>query len=253
MTPTPRSHPAQAGARAPVGSRVYAALDTVELDRALALARALEGAVGGLKIGLELFGAHGPGGLKALAHAGLPLFLDLKLHDIPNTVASAVRAVSPLAPAILTLHAAGGPAMLRAAKDAAIEAARNAKVPPMKLVAVTVLTSLDEGDLARVGQAGPVADQVLRLAELAQEAGIDGVVCSPQEVALLRTRCGPGFLLVVPGIRPSWAEAGDQKRVMTPKEAIEAGADFLVVGRPITKAADPRAAALRIAAELVEP
>jgi orotidine-5'-phosphate decarboxylase len=234
----------------PAHARIFAALDTAELASAVALARALQGAVGGLKVGLELFGAEGPAGLRALGALGLPLFLDLKLHDIPNTVASAVRAVTPLSPAILTVHASGGSAMLRASVEAAAEGAKAAHASRTKIVAVTVLTSLDEADLGRVGQTGPVADQVLRLAELAQRAGVDGVVCSPREVAALRARCGRDFLLVVPGIRPAWAETGDQKRVMTPKEALAAGADILVIGRPITSTADPRAAAARIAAEI---
>ena len=176
----------------------------------------------------------------------MPLFLDLKFHDIPNTVAGAVRAVLPLKPAILTVHASGGRAMLEAARDAA--AAAGADRP--KIVAVTVLTSLDDGDLDAVGQRGPALDQAKRLAAIAQQAGVDGVVCSPKEVAALRAQCGATFLLVVPGIRPSWAATGDQKRVMTPAEAVAAGADHLVIGRPITAAADPAEAARRIAAEL---
>jgi orotidine-5'-phosphate decarboxylase len=226
--------------------RVLVALDTTDLARAQALARGLLGAVAGIKIGLELYSARGIEGVRALAEIGLPLFLDLKFHDIPNTVASAVRAALPLAPFLLTLHASGGPAMLRAAAEVAAEA--GAARP--RLLAVTVLTSLDDRDLRLVGQAGPVASQVLRLAETAQGAGIDGAVCSPREVALLRAKCGPGFLLVVPGIRPEWAAAQDQKRVMTPAEAVAAGADYLVVGRPITAAPSPREAAERIAAEL---
>lgn len=228
-------------------SRIFVALDTTDLAQAEKLARSLVGVVGGIKIGLELYSARGIEGVKRLADVGLPLFLDLKFHDIPNTVASAVRAALPLKPSILNVHASGGAAMMRAAAEAVADADG---VPP-KLIAVTVLTSLDEHDLVLVGQNGPVADQVLRLANLAQGAGIDGVVCSPQEVALLRAKCGENFLLVVPGIRPAWAASGDQKRVMTPAEAIAAGADYLVIGRPITAAPDPRAAAERIAAELV--
>ncbi|HXQ66060.1 MAG TPA: orotidine-5'-phosphate decarboxylase [Alphaproteobacteria bacterium] len=229
--------------------RIFVALDLTDLERASALARELKGAIGGIKIGLELFSARGVEAVRELRAEGLPLFLDLKLHDIPNTVASAVRALLPLEPALLTLHASGGPAMLRAAAAAA----QTAGPRRPRLLAVTVLTSLDERDLRGVGQEGPIAAQVLRLAELAQGAGIDGVVCSPQEVAALRANCGPGFILAVPGIRPAWAQADDQKRVTTPKEALAAGADYLVIGRPITQAPSPRAAAARIVAELAGP
>jgi orotidine-5'-phosphate decarboxylase len=227
--------------------RIFCAIDTTDRDEAAALARRLAGTVGGVKLGLEFFGAHGPAGVAHARPAGVPLFLDLKFHDIPNTVAGAVRAVLPLGPAILTVHAAGGRAMLEAARDAAVAAAGAARP---KIVAVTVLTSLDDDDLDAVGQRGPALDQAKRLADVAQKSGVDGVVCSPKEVAALRAQCGPKFLLVVPGIRPSWAATGDQKRVMTPAEAIAAGADHLVIGRPITGAADPAEAARRIAAEL---
>jgi orotidine-5'-phosphate decarboxylase len=229
--------------------RIFVALDLTDLERASALACELKGAIGGIKIGLELFSARGVEAVRALRAEGLPLFLDLKLHDIPNTVASAVRALLPLEPALLTLHASGGPAMLRAAT----EAVQTAGPRRPRVLAVTVLTSLDECDLRRVGQEGPIAAQVLRLADLAQGAGIDGVVCSPQEVAALRAKCGPAFILAVPGIRPAWAQADDQKRTTTPKEALAAGADYLVIGRPITAAPSPRAAAARIAAELAGP
>jgi orotidine-5'-phosphate decarboxylase len=213
---------------------VFVALDTVDAGRAQALAATLAPHVGGVKLGLEFFCANGPSSVREVA-GETPLFLDLKLHDIPNTVAGAVRAVAPLRPAFLTLHASGGPAMLRAAADAA--------EGRMKLLAVTVLTSLDEGDLERVGQRGPVSDQARHLARLAQENGLAGVVCSPHEIRNLRAECGPDFLLVVPGIRPPGSGSGDQKRVMTPSEALAAGADHLVVGRPITAAPDPVAAA----------
>ncbi|MFO1058921.1 MAG: orotidine-5'-phosphate decarboxylase [Dongiaceae bacterium] len=240
MAPAPGAAPA--AARAP---EIFVAVDTPALGPAKDLGRALAGRVEGLKLGLEFFVAKGPAGVRAMAGLGLPIFLDLKLHDIPNTVAGAVRSAAALAPALLTLHAAGGPAMLRAARDAAAEAPQ-----PPRLVAVTVLTSLDEGDLAATGQRGPALDQVRRLAGLAQQAGLAGVVCSPLEIAPLRADCGPDFLLVVPGIRPAGAASGDQKRVMTPAEAAAAGASVLVVGRPITGAADPPAAAAAIRAEL---
>jgi len=232
-------------------TQIFLAIDTTDLATAGAQVTATRGAVGGLKLGLEFFTANGPAGVRAVMPGGLPLFLDLKLHDIPNTVAGAVRAVTPLRPALLTVHAAGGSAMLRAAADAAGEAAAKAGVPRPRLIGVTVLTSLAEADLGAIGQQGPVADQARRLAVLAKSCGLDGVVCSPHEIAALRAECGAGFLLVVPGIRPAWAAAGDQKRVMTPAEAARLGADYLVIGRPITAADDPAAAARRIAAEVV--
>lgn len=229
--------------------RLFVALDTQELTRAGELVSALRGSVGGFKVGKELFTAQGPDGVRA-AVGGEPLFLDLKFHDIPNTVASALRAALHLRPRVVNVHAAGGPAMLKAAVEAVRETAEDLECERPWLVAVTVLTSLDAADLAAVGQQGPADRQVVRLAQLAQDCGLDGVVCSPREIAALRRACGPDFKLVVPGIRPSWAAAGDQKRVMTPREAIEAGADLLVVGRPITAADDPAAAARRIAEEL---
>ena len=225
------------------GNPVYCALDTVELEPAAALATAIRGAVGGVKLGKEFLAANGPQGVRRIAASGLPLFLDVKFHDIPNTVAGALRALLPLQPAILNVHAAGGPAMLAAARDAV--AAAGAERP--WLIAVTVLTRLDDGDLAAVGQQGPVEAQVLRLARLAQAQGLDGVVCAPQEIAALRAACGPDFKLVVPGIRPAGSAAGDQKRIMGPAEALAAGADRLVIGRPITAAAAPAAAARAIA------
>jgi orotidine-5'-phosphate decarboxylase len=223
---------------------VFCAIDTTDAARARALADGVRAHVGGLKLGLEFCVATGPAAVREVASGGMPFFLDLKLHDIPNTVAAAVRAAAPIAPAFLTLHAAGGPAMLRAAVEAAA-----ATSPGTKLLAVTVLTSLDEDDLATVGQRGPVAEQARRLAVLARDCGVHGVVCSPHEVAALREACGPKTVLVVPGIRPAGSGTGDQKRVMTPREALAAGADWLVIGRPITGAADPAAAARAIAAE----
>ena len=231
--------------------RVFAAIDTADVARAARLVQALRGQVGGVKIGNELFTAQGPDGVRALA-GGQRLFLDLKFHDIPNTVAGAVRSAGRLRPAMLTVHASGGRAMMRAAADAAREAAEDAEAPRPKVLAVTVLTSLDEADLEAVGQRGPLTEQVRRLAALARAAGLDGAVCSPREIECLRADCGPDFALVVPGIRPSWAASGDQKRVMTPAEAVAAGADYLVVGRPIAAQPDPLAAARRIVAELAQ-
>ncbi len=229
--------------------RVLVALDTPDLARAKSLATALSGLVGGLKIGKEFFTAHGPQGVREVA-GDLPLFLDLKFHDIPNTVASALRAAVDLKPLIVNVHASGGEAMMAAAADAVDEAAAGRGVPRPQLIGVTVLTSLDDADLEAVGQRGPASEQVLRLARLARASGLDGVVCSPREIAMLREALGPDFLLVVPGIRPDWAAKGDQKRVTTPAEALAAGADYLVIGRPITGADDPAAAARRIAEEM---
>jgi orotidine-5'-phosphate decarboxylase len=231
-------------------TQIFLALDTQDVTTATAQAVATRDAVGGIKLGLEFFTANGPDGVRRVTSSGARLFLDLKLHDIPNTVAGAVRAVTPLAPALLTVHAAGGGAMLRAAAETAAEAAAKRGVERPRLVAVTVLTSLAESDMSAIGQQGPIADQARRLAVLARRCGLDGVVCSPHEIEALRAECGADFLLVVPGIRPTWAEAGDQKRLMTPSEAARRGADYLVIGRPITAAADPATAARRIADEI---
>ncbi len=231
--------------------RVFVALDMPEIEGAKAMAAQVAGLVGGVKLGLEFFMAQGPAGIRDVIAAGdLPLFLDLKLHDIPNTVAGAVRSVAPLAPTFLTIHAGGGPAMIRAAADAAREEAERLGLPRIRILAVTVLTSLSDEDLTAVGQAVPAADQVRRLAQVAHANGADGIVCSPAEVALLRRDLPADFTLMVPGIRPTWAAANDQKRVMGPRDAVAAGADHLVIGRPITADADPAAAARRIAEEL---
>ena len=229
--------------------RILVPLDTPDLARATDLSRSLSGLVGGMKIGKEFFTALGPQGLRK-AVGKQPLFLDLKFHDIPNTVAGAVRSAVALEPLILTVHASGGTAMMAAAAEAAREEAAALGVPRPRVIGVTVLTSLDDSDLEAVGQKGPTEDQVLRLARLSHAAGLDGVVCSPREITLLRAALGPDFLLVVPGIRPAWAGRGDQKRVMTPGEALAAGADYLVIGRPITGAEAPAAAARRIGEEL---
>ena len=225
--------------------RIFVAIDRMRTaDAAADLARLGRDGFA-LKLGLEFFVANGPAGVREVAGTR-PLFLDLKLHDIPNTVAGGVRAAAQVGPRFLTLHAAGGRAMLEAARDAAREAGPSRPL----LLAITVLTSLDDADLDAVGQRGPAGDQAARLAAVAQAAGVDGVVCSAHEIARLRKQCGPDFKLVVPGIRPVWAASGDQKRVMTPAEAVALGADHLVIGRPITQAADPRAALDRILAEI---
>ena len=220
--------------------RIFCAIDTPDPKSARALVDATRRAVDGIKLGLEFFTANGPQGVRAVG-GKQPVFLDLKLHDIPNTVAAAIRAVSPLKPAFVTIHASGGPDMLKAASDAA---------DGMKLLGITVLTSLDEQDLAAVGQSGPVEAQVKRLADLAQKSGLAGVVCSAREVAALRAQCGPDFLLVVPGIRLAASPVQDQKRTATPAGAAEGGADILVVGRAITAAPDPAAAARAIRAAM---
>ena len=226
-------------------SRLFVALDTPDLARAQAIAQRVRCHVGGLKLGLEFFAANGQPGVRTMGEFGLPIFLDLKLHDIPNTVAKAVQALHALEPAILTVHAAGGRAMLEDAKAAA----------PLgtKVVAVTMLTSLDGHDLAATGLGGDAHDHVERLTDLAREAGLDGVVCSGAEVAAARARWPAGFF-VVPGVRPAdGAPRGfgaDQKRVVTPRAALDAGASILVVGRPITLAENPDAAARAIEATL---
>ena len=222
---------------------LFVAVDTQDTARAASLIAAVAPHAGGIKLGLEFFASHGPAGVRQVRPDAVPLFLDLKFHDIPNTVAGAIKSALPLAPTFMTLHASGGRAMMRAAADAAAGSG-------CRLLAVTVLTSLDDSDLTSVGQQAPALDQVRRLALLAREAGMDGIVCAPHEVAAIRAETGPDFILMVPGIRPGWAEAGDQKRVMTPAEAVGAGASYIVVGRPITAAADPGAAAARIAEEL---
>jgi orotidine-5'-phosphate decarboxylase len=220
---------------------IFVAIDTPDLTRAMVLASQVREHAGGLKVGLEFFMANGPAGVRELAAAGLPVFLDLKLHDIPNTVAKALEAVAPLKPAILTVHATGGRAMLEAAKAAA--------PAETKVVAVTVLTSLDAVDLAETGVIGSPAEQVERLAELARDAGIDGIVCSGGEVAAARA-AWPGGFFVVPGVRPTGADTADQKRVVTPRQALNDGASVLVIGRPITTADDPAHAIRDIAATL---
>jgi orotidine-5'-phosphate decarboxylase len=224
---------------------IFCALDRPDLEGALALGRSLADVVGGLKVGLEFVTANGPGGVRRVVDLGLPVFLDVKFHDIPNTVAGAVRAAGALGVAMLNLHIAGGPAMLHAAVEAA-----DSLDPRPWLLGVTVLTSVDDRDLAALGVAQSAAAQVLRLAELARACGLDGVICSPHEIATLRRRCGAAFKLVVPGIRPESSAPDDQKRVMSPKAAAALGADVLVIGRPITQARDPRAAAQAINAEV---
>ncbi len=233
--------------------RVFCALDTTDLAWARSMGSGLAPKIGGLKLGLEFYGAHGPAGVRQVAEATqAKIFLDLKLHDIPNQVAGAVRSiVASCRPYLLTLHASGGRAMMESARDAAADTAVKLGVERPRLLAVTVLTSLDDGDLADVGQKGPALDQVKRLADLTRKAGLDGVVCSAEESAALRAAHGPDFLLVVPGIRMA-AAGDDQKRVVTPAEAVRRGASYIVIGRPITQAKDPGNAVDEIARHMTE-
>ena len=222
---------------------IFVAIDTPDEHRAAAIAREVCGIAGGVKLGLEFFCANGREGVLRVAEHRMPIFLDLKLHDIPNTVEKAVQALAPLDPAVLTVHASGGREMLAAAKAAA--------PPNTKVVAVTVLTSLDAADLAQAGVVGGPADQVRRLTDLARDAGVDGIVCSGAEVARARIEWPEGFL-VVPGVRPAGADVADQKRVVTPRQALDDGASILVIGRPITGAVDPGQAITDIAADLTQ-
>ncbi len=224
---------------------VFVALDTTDPDYARQLAERVRPSVGGLKLGLEFFNAHGPDGVRPFLEMGLPVFLDLKYHDIPNTVAGACRAAAALGVSILNVHAQGGAAMMRAA----LEAVKSVS-PSTRLIAVTMLTSLSDEDLPSVGLTPPVGEQVLRLASLTQQCGLDGVVCSAHEIATLRRELGPDFQLIVPGIRPEGSATGDQRRVMGPAQARDAGASVLVIGRPITAATDPARAAREIAQSL---
>jgi orotidine-5'-phosphate decarboxylase len=221
---------------------IAVALDAPDLETAARWAALVGPHVSTLKVGLELYLRYGPDAVASVRGAsGVEIFLDLKLHDIPATVAAAARAVARLRPALLTVHAAAGPAAIRAAADA---------VPDARIVAVTVLTSLQEADLGRIGLAGPVSAAARRLAVLAVESGARGLVCSPQEVAAVRAEVGDETLLITPGVRPAGSAVNDQARVATPEEALRSGADLLVIGRPITGAADPGAAAAAIAASL---
>ena len=223
---------------------ICVALDTPEIARAEALARQLKGHVGMVKIGMEFFYAHGPKGYESVAKLGIPVFLDLKLHDIPNTVASALKSLLRLtpAPAIINIHAAGGADMMKAA----IEAVEGR----CKLIAVTILTSLSNADLTAIGYAKTTEEQALQLAKLTHQSGLDGIVCSALDLPKVRAELPRNFLTVVPGIRPLDASVQDQKRVVTPKQGLAAGADILVIGRPITGAADVVQAADAIAASL---
>jgi orotidine-5'-phosphate decarboxylase len=227
----------------PPRERLIVALDVPDAAAARALVERLAGHVGLFKVGSQLFTAAGPDLVREVVARGERVFLDLKYHDIPNTVAGAVASASRLGVTLLDVHGLGGPAMMQAAAGARAD-------DRTRLLAITVLTSHDEGTLAQIGLAGPIAAAVPRLARLAAASGMDGVVASPHEVALVREACGRDFLIVTPGIRPEGAAKGDQARLATPGAALAAGADYIVVGRPITEAADPAAAADAIVAEM---
>lgn len=226
-------------------NRIFVAYDTPSVAACLDLSRQLGPHVQP-KIGLEFFLAHGVEGYRQVCKQAPQVFLDLKLHDIPHTVAGAVTSILPLHPTFLTIHASGGPAMMIAARKAADAA--GGRRP--KLLGVTVLTSLSADDLSAVGQNHDMQTQVVQLAKLAQNSGMDGIICAPTDIAAVRAACGQEFILMVPGIRPAWAAAHDQKRVMSPQEAIDAGATYLVIGRPITQADNPAAAYQTICAEI---
>jgi orotidine-5'-phosphate decarboxylase len=224
-----------------MSSPIFVAIDTPDMEKAQALAKKVRNHVGGIKLGLEFFSANGRAGVKEMGKLGLPIFLDLKLHDIPNTVGKAMQALRPLNPAIVTVHASGGRAMMEDAKAAAPEGT--------KVVGVTVLTSLDSDDLNAIGLTSNTESQVERLAILAKEAGLDGIVCSGEEVAAVKKIWPKGFF-VVPGVRPANGAVADQKRTVTPRQALDRGASVLVIGRPISQAEDPDVAARAIEATL---
>lgn len=229
---------------------IICALDMPEVEEATRMAELVRPHVGAVKLGLEFFTANGAAGVSAITRLGVPVFLDLKFHDIPNTVAKAIAATAGMNMFMMTVHTSGGRAMLQAAIDASDRVAQvTGKERPL-VIGVTVLTSLDADDLAMVGFHENIQEHVLRLADLAQSARLDGVVCSPHEITAIRKACGNDLTLVVPGIRPVGSATGDQKRVLTPREALARGADYLVIGRPITDAAHPAEAARTIAASL---
>jgi orotidine-5'-phosphate decarboxylase len=235
---------------APADPKVIVALDFADAAAALALVDRLDPDACALKVGNELFVAAGPDPVRQLVARGFRVFLDLKFHDIPNTVAQACAAATRLGVWMVNVHAAGGRAMLEAARVALVKTAAEGAVPPPLLIAVTALTSLGAADVAEIGFAEPLEALALRWARLAADCGLDGVVCSALEAAALRRALGPGFKLVTPGIRPAGADPADQARVVTPEAAIANGADYLVIGRPITRAVDPAAELARINAAL---
>lgn len=231
--------------------KLIVALDVDNRNRAMELVKKLAGHAGFFKVGMELFYAAGPGIIGEITARGARVFLDLKLHDIPNTVGRAARVLVRYGASIINVHAAGGCAMMRAAREAAVEEAEKLGLPAPIVVAVTVLTSIDQDTFNReLGQPGSINDRVRAWSLLTRKSGLDGVVCSPREIELVREACGRDFIIITPGIRPAGAELGDQRRVMTPAEAVRAGASHIVVGRPVTGAADPAMAAEAIVAEI---
>lgn len=230
--------------------RLIIALDVDNESRALHFVDILKHDVKFFKIGFELFSTCGPSIVNAVKEKGCEVFLDLKYHDIPNTVGKSAAAVTRLGVYMFNLHASGGLEMMRKAREMVDEEAERLKVDPPRIIAVTVLTSMDENGLRKTGVSGSIKDHVIRLALMTKEAGLDGVVASPEEVRVIRKECGDKFLIVTPGIRPLWAATGDQKRIATPEETIKAGADFIVVGRPVLEAKDPAEAARLVLSEM---
>ena len=230
--------------------RIYVPLDNVDLEQSQRLSLMLKDQIGGVKIGKEFFTKFGPEGVTKIRNLGVPIFLDLKFHDIPNTVAGAIRSAISLEPSILNVHAQGGRDMLLASRDAIDNEIDKLGCKPPLLFGVTVLTSMNKSDLRETGVADSVLEQVKRLTLLCAETGLDGVVCSANEIKIVREVGGEDFKIITPGIRPAWSERGDQKRIVTPAEAIKRGGDFLVIGRPITQSQDPANSTRKIIGEI---
>lgn len=234
-----------------ISNPIICAIDTKDVGEAKALCESLKPYVGMVKLGLEFFTMNGPQGIKEISQLEIPIFLDMKFHDIPNTVAEAVTSAVRLGVSIITIHTLGGEDMMRAAAEAAANEAARLQISKPLIAGVTILTSMDKDDITDIGLDRPVISQVEILAKLAKKSGLDGVVCSSHEIAKVKEVCGQDFKTIVPGIRPATAQTGDQKRVMTPAEAISNGADYLVIGRPITKADSPEQAAKSIHSQLL--
>jgi orotidine-5'-phosphate decarboxylase len=233
-----------------VKNKIICAIDTIDVEKARLLVGEVAPYIGAIKVGLEFFVANGASGVAQLNSFGLPIFLDLKFHDIPNTVAKAIVATAGINSFMMTVHASGGQAMLRAAIDSSMRVAEMTGKDRPYIIGVTTLTSMDQSDLYMTGVRDNLHDHVRRLADLADSAGLDGVVCSSYEIEMLRAELGDDFLLIVPGIRPAGSDAGDQKRTMNPAEALKRGASYLVIGRPITESVSPKQSARDIAISL---